>query len=99
VFPKCYRTVNAAFASCRGASGSPWREAIKLAWPSRLSEADQRSETPVTDEERAATGWYIWCGEQLSDAPDFFKPLCVDHLLDALPVVADFLALPQAFAL
>jgi hypothetical protein len=52
---------------------------------------------PVTYEERAITGWYIWCGEQFSNAPDFFKPLCVDHLLDALPAVADFLACLQAF--
>ncbi len=26
------------------------------------------------------TGWYIWAGEELSDDPDFFVPLCVEHL-------------------
>jgi len=25
-------------------------------------------------------GWYIWGGEVLSDAPDFFQPLHVEHL-------------------
>ena len=40
------------------------------------------------------TGWYIWCGEELSDAPGFFTPLCVEHVLDKLPEVADFLEPP-----
>ena len=35
------------------------------------------------------TGWYIWCGEELSQAGDFFVPLHVAHLptwcADALP--------------
>ncbi|MFZ1102478.1 MAG: hypothetical protein WAN86_06490 [Hyphomicrobiaceae bacterium] len=41
--------------------------------------------SPVGD----TTGWYIWCGEELSHADDFFVPLCVAHLqawcADALP--------------
>src|SRR5215469_5222088 len=40
------------------------------------------------------SGWYIWCGEDLSDEPEFFQPSCVVHLLERLPAVADFLALP-----
>jgi hypothetical protein len=40
------------------------------------------------------TGWYIWCGETLSDTSDFFRPLCVDHLVERLPAVADLLGLP-----
>jgi hypothetical protein len=35
------------------------------------------------------TGWYIWRGEELSQAPDFFVPLHVAHLdtwcVEALP--------------
>lgn len=35
------------------------------------------------------TGWYIWCGEELSSEDDFFVPLHVKHLhewcSDALP--------------
>jgi hypothetical protein len=49
---------------------------------------------PVT---RNATGWYIWCGEAFSTAPDFFEPMCVDHLLEQLPGVATFLALPPGY--
>jgi len=49
---------------------------------------------PITE---GTTGWYIWWGEQLSEAGDFFQPLCVDHLLDRMPAVADFLALPPGF--
>jgi hypothetical protein len=49
---------------------------------------------PITE---GTTGWYIWCGEQLAEAGDFFQPLCVDHLLDRMPAVADFLALPPGY--
>lgn len=43
------------------------------------------------------TGWYIWCGEESSDAPDFFQALCVDHLIDSIPAVTEFLALPPGY--
>jgi hypothetical protein len=43
------------------------------------------------------TGWYIWCGEEFSDAADFFQALCVEHLLESLPTVVDFLALPPGY--
>src|SRR5262245_20404112 len=43
------------------------------------------------------TGWYSWCGEAMSDAPDYFDPLCVDHLLITMPQVSDFLGLPPGF--
>jgi len=40
---------------------------------------------PVGD----TTGWYIWCGEELSQSDDFFVPLHVAHLhawcAEALP--------------
>jgi hypothetical protein len=39
---------------------------------------------PVT---AGTTGWYIWCGEEFWDAPDFFLALCVEHLLESLPTV------------
>jgi len=44
-----------------------------------------------------ATGWFIWCGERLSDAPDFFQVLCIDHLMEKLPAVSEFLALPPGY--
>jgi hypothetical protein len=43
------------------------------------------------------TGWYIWCGEAFSDASDFFDPLCVDHLVERLPLTAKLLGLPPGY--
>lgn len=42
------------------------------------------------------SGWYIWRGE-LSDADDFFSPLHAEHLVDELPEVVPFLALPPGW--
>jgi hypothetical protein len=39
------------------------------------------------------TGWYIWTG-QFSSAADFFSPWHEDHLVAAVPEIADLLALP-----
>jgi hypothetical protein len=43
------------------------------------------------------TGWYIWCGETFSDAPDFSHALCVDHIVQRLPLVARHLGLPPGY--
>jgi hypothetical protein len=43
------------------------------------------------------TGWYIWAGEELSTAPDFFVPLHVRHLADWRPEIMKFLALPPGW--
>lgn len=40
-----------------------------------------------------ATGWYIWAGEELSDEPDFFKPLHVEHLDEWYPQIKKYLGL------
>ena len=37
-------------------------------------------------------GWYIWGGE-LSDAPDFFQPLHVHHVVAHVPSLVSYLAL------
>lgn len=39
-------------------------------------------------------GWYIWCGEELSQDPDFFAPLHTHHLGDRCPEAIPFLGLP-----
>ena len=44
--------------------------------------------------ENGTCGWYIWCGEELSDDADFFKPLHVNHINEYLPQVLPYLALP-----
>lgn len=43
------------------------------------------------------TGWYIWAGEELSDADDFFVPLHVGHLAEWCPMVLPYLALPPGW--
>jgi hypothetical protein len=43
------------------------------------------------------TGWYIWAGEELSNDPDFFVPLHVEHLADWCPVALRFLGLPPGW--
>jgi len=42
-------------------------------------------------------GWYIWAGEEMSDAPDFFVPLHAIHLLDWAPLVVPYLGLPPGW--
>lgn len=43
------------------------------------------------------TGWYIWAGGEMSEAPDFFVPLHVSHLQEWCPSVLPYLALPPGW--
>jgi hypothetical protein len=43
------------------------------------------------------TGWYLWAGEELSSAPDFFEPLHVVHLAEWCPLALRFLGLPPGW--
>jgi hypothetical protein len=43
------------------------------------------------------TGWYIWAGEEFSQAEDFFKPYHVRHLLTMRPDIIKYLGLPPGF--
>lgn len=43
------------------------------------------------------SGWYIWSGEELSDAADFFVPLHVSHLTDWCPQIFPYLGLPPGW--
>ncbi|MCA9395272.1 MAG: hypothetical protein KC900_13815 [Candidatus Omnitrophica bacterium] len=47
--------------------------------------------------EGIASGWFIWAGEEWSDADDFFKPICISHLEDWCPQVIKYLALPPGY--
>jgi hypothetical protein len=49
---------------------------------------------PVAGE---TSGWYIWCGENFSDAPDFFVPLHTYHLYEDYPEIAHLLGLPPGY--
>jgi hypothetical protein len=44
-----------------------------------------------------ANGWYIWCGERFSDAPDFFSPLHARHLYEDQPELVRLLGLPPGY--
>jgi hypothetical protein len=43
------------------------------------------------------TGWYIWAGEELSEAVDFFEPMHVAHLVEHCPLALRFLGLPPGW--
>ena len=43
--------------------------------------------------EAGTCGWYIWAGEELSDTPDFFKPLHAAHIREWCPQVEPYLGL------
>lgn len=38
-------------------------------------------------------GWYIWAGEELSSAHDFFVPIHAEHLPEWCPAAVPYLAL------
>jgi len=43
------------------------------------------------------SGWYIWCGEVFSDAPDFFAPLHTYHLYEDHHEIARLHGLPPGY--
>jgi hypothetical protein len=47
--------------------------------------------------ERDTSGWFIWAGEELSDAPDFFVPLHMSHVADWCPLILPYLGLPPGW--
>ncbi len=44
-----------------------------------------------------ACGWYVWAGDTWSAEPDFYQPLCVDHLETHCNGALPFLALPPGW--
>ncbi len=48
-------------------------------------------------QEGQTCGWYIWKGETLSQADDFFKPMKLEELVRRLPEVERYLALPPSW--
>lgn len=43
------------------------------------------------------TGWYVWGGQELSSADDFFQPVHVQHLDEILPAIIPYLGLPPGW--
>jgi len=46
---------------------------------------------------KGTNGWYIWCGEKLSNEEDFFSPLHIEHIGEYLPEVEEYLDLPPGY--
>ena len=42
-------------------------------------------------------GWYIYAGDEWSDDPDFYKPMCVEHLAEYCKPALPFLGLPPGW--
>jgi hypothetical protein len=47
--------------------------------------------------EPGTTGWYLWFGEEASDAVDFYKPVHTLHLYVDFPTVGKLLGLPPGY--
>jgi hypothetical protein len=47
--------------------------------------------------ESGTSGWFIWGGEELSEADDFFMPMHIEHLAKECPAVLPYLGLPPGW--
>ena len=43
------------------------------------------------------TGWYVWGGDEMSSAADFFQPIHVSHLAELMPAIIPYLGLPPGW--
>lgn len=44
-------------------------------------------------EQNGTCGWYLWAGEELSEASDFFEPVHIEHVGERCPEVLPYLGL------
>jgi len=47
--------------------------------------------------ENNTCGWYLWAGEELSQADDFFQPMHVYHVTERYPQIVQYLGLPPGW--
>ena len=47
--------------------------------------------------ENGTCGWYIWCGEEMGEEDNFFKPLHISHISEYLPEIEQYLSLPPGY--
>jgi hypothetical protein len=45
----------------------------------------------------STTGWYLWFGEEFSEASDFFEPIHVSHVYEQYPETKALLGLAPGF--
>ena len=75
-------------------------EFTPIAWQLRVAIADDffTDQLPKNGvrvaEEGNMTGWYLYSGETMSEAEDYFSPYCAEHLLEKIPSVMPYLGLP-----
>jgi hypothetical protein len=84
---------------CR-AYGVPWVEApehLKVGLARNVLAGLQPLNGLRHPPEGDSTGWYVWAGEDLSRAPDFFEPVHVLHLAETCPSILRFLGLPSGW--
>ena len=82
--------------SAQGAAPSPSRPGDNLGIA--LSTIGQLPINGLRHEPAQGTcGWYIWCGEELSQEADFFQSLHVSHIAEYLPTIEKYLALPPGY--
>ena len=76
-----------------GAGFLPARNSEKLG----IAEGVRKGQLPINGLRHSpsgdTSGWYVWAGEEPSDAPDFFIPLHVEHLDEWCPHVKKYLGL------
>ena len=44
-----------------------------------------------------SNGWYVWCGTELSEEPNFFSPLHIEHMAEYVPQAIKYLDLPPCY--
>lgn len=47
--------------------------------------------------QNGTTGWYIWCGENYSEAVDFFVPVHTSHICEENPEIGRLLGLAPGY--
>jgi hypothetical protein len=43
------------------------------------------------------SGWYLWCGEELLNTPDFFQPMHARHIYEEYPKLIQLLGMPPGY--
>jgi hypothetical protein len=48
-------------------------------------------------QENDTCGWYLWAGEEMSEAENCYQPMHIYHLVERYPDVMKYLALPAGW--
>jgi hypothetical protein len=80
-----------------GADCDPVQDGLKVGIAANVRGTDLRINGLRHRPEGDTTGWYIWAGDVLSEAEDFFMPLHVAHMEEWCPEVLKYHALPPGW--